>query len=303
MTLKGNKLQIAFIGCVESSLLALTTLIDMDCVEICAVITRSDSKVNSDFVDLSPVCKANDIPYLFEDPHAREATLDFLCEYNIDVIYCFGWSYLLKQEILEIAPHGVIGFHPAKLPMNRGRHPIIWALALGLEETASTFFKMDEGADSGPIISQKLVTIDTSDDATSLYNKILHVANEQIKDFTKALYAGNAQFIEQNAEQATYWRKRSRKDGLIDWRMSATSIHNLIRALAPPYPGAEFMLDEKLYVVSSSTLSLNSCADNVEPGKVISTIDNSLLIKCAGTDAIWLHEIDATIIENIGEYL
>ncbi len=303
MTSEGNKLRIAFIGCVESSLLALTTLIDMDCVELCAVVTRSDSKVNSDFVDLSPVCKANDIPYLFEDPHAREETLDFLCEYNLDVIYCFGWSYLLKQEILDIAPQGVIGFHPAKLPMNRGRHPIIWALSLGLEETASTFFKMDRGADSGPIISQQLIDIDATDDATSLYNKILYVANQQIKDFTRALHNGNARFMEQNHELATYWRKRGRKDGLIDWRMSATSIHNLIRALAPPYPGAEFMLDEQLYAVSSSTLSLNSCAENVEPGKVISKSDSSFLIKCAGTDAIWLHKIDAAILENIGEYL
>jgi methionyl-tRNA formyltransferase len=63
--------------------------------------------------------------------------------------FCLGWSNLLKAEILKAAPLGVIGFHPAALPANRGRHPLIWALGLGLDETATTFFFMDKGADRG----------------------------------------------------------------------------------------------------------------------------------------------------------
>ena len=64
---------------------------------------------------------------------------------NPDIIFCFGWSNLLKKDILTLAPMGVLGFHPSKLPQNRGRHPLIWALALGLKKSASTFFFMDEG--------------------------------------------------------------------------------------------------------------------------------------------------------------
>lgn len=64
-----------------------------------------------------------------------------------DILLCFGWSSLLKEELLRIAPMGVLGYHPAELPYNKGRHPLIWAKVLGLEETASTFFFMDQTAD------------------------------------------------------------------------------------------------------------------------------------------------------------
>jgi methionyl-tRNA formyltransferase len=65
-----------------------------------------------------------------------------------DVIFCFGWSKLLKQKLLKLAPLEVVGFQPAALHANRGRHPVLWALVLGLYKTASTFFFMEEGRDS-----------------------------------------------------------------------------------------------------------------------------------------------------------
>ena len=68
---------------------------------------------------------------------------------------------------------GVIGYHPAALPKNRGRHPLIWALVLGLKKTASSFFIMDERADSGDVISQEEIIINDDDDASSLYAKMI----------------------------------------------------------------------------------------------------------------------------------
>ena len=88
------------------------------------------------------------------------------------MIFCFGWSSLLKERVLNIPPMGVIGYHPAKLPENRGRHPLIWAIALGLENSASTFFFMDKGADSGDILSQVDFNISYQDDAQSVYQKV-----------------------------------------------------------------------------------------------------------------------------------
>ena len=79
-----------------------------------------------------------------------------------------------------MAEYGVIGFHPAKLPANRGRHPIIWALALGLEKTASTFFRMDKNADSGPIVSQVDIKIRRNFSARCLYDEILKAVSLQV---------------------------------------------------------------------------------------------------------------------------
>ena len=86
---------------------------------------------------------------------------------------------------------GVLGFHPTKLPQNRGRHPIIWSLALGLKKSASTFFFMDEGADSGKILSQKNFEILDSDDAQSLYDKFVNIALLQIENFLPQLKKKN----------------------------------------------------------------------------------------------------------------
>ncbi len=295
-------IRIGFIGCVESSQLALTTLLQITEAKVVAVVTKAISNINADFVDLTPLCRANSIPYMiFEQDN--KLIESFFREHEVDIIYCFGWSHILKPSLLKLPPMGVIGFHPAKLPANRGRHPIIWALAMGLNETASTFFRMDEGADSGPILSQVGIVISKQDDATSLYQKILEVAQQQIIQFTQALHKGTAFFNTQNDLDATYWRKRSRRDGLIDWRMTSEAIHNLIRALTYPYPGAEFIWNEKFITVRKSRLTDITAPRNFEPGKVMAVENNSVLVKCYADGCIWLDELEIESLPKVGDYL
>jgi len=143
--------------------------------------------------------------------------------------------------MLAAAPLGVVGFHPAALPANRGRHPLIWSLALGLEQTASTFFFMDAGADSGDILLRRALAIDPTDDARTLYDKVCACALEQITQFVSQLANGSFAREPQAHAQANIWRKRGMADGKIDWRMSAVSVHNLVRALAKPYVGAHLL--------------------------------------------------------------
>lgn len=107
-----------------------------------------------------------------------------------DIGFCFSWSQLIKKEIINLFPKGIVGFHPALLPQNRGRHPLIWALALDLSETASTFFLINEGADEGDIISQRLISISYEDDAKTLYDKVLDAAIEQQSELVESLEDG-----------------------------------------------------------------------------------------------------------------
>ncbi len=291
-----------FIGCVESSRIALQALLDVNNLKISAVVTRDQSAVNADFCDLTDICGLHNIPFHLENPRERSASVDFLGSFDLDIIFCIGWSYLLDKKMLALSKQGVIGFHPAALPYNRGRHPIIWALVLGLEETASTFFLMDEGADSGPIVSQRVVPISQSDNATSLYKKILQISRNQLVNLANDLVNGNAIFIEQDESKATYWRKRRRSDGVIDFRMTASSIYNLIRALAPPYPGAEFIINGQNIIIQNSCVSPDKFPMNIEPGKVLSKKDKNLLVKTAGDSAIWLLDLDENDIA-VGDYL
>ncbi|MEL7798450.1 formyltransferase family protein [Idiomarina loihiensis] len=295
-------MKIGLIGCVQSSENALKTLLTIPNVQVAAVVTRKSSQFNNDFCDLSSICEDENISYHYENPKEKELSTEFLKKFDLDVIYCIGWSYLLDEELFSMPPLGVIGFHPAKLPQNRGRHPIIWALALGLSETASTFFKIDNGVDSGPILSQEVINIERNDDANSLYDKVMRVAEKQIVEFTAALAEGKAEFIEQDEVEATYWRKRSRKDGFIDFRMSAEAIYNLVRALAPPYPCAEFLYSDVYYKVPKSELINSGYPKNIEPGRVLKVSEKDLLVKTEGEGAIWLRDVDSHTIQ-IGDYL
>jgi methionyl-tRNA formyltransferase len=208
---------------------------------------------------------------------------------------------LVRSPLLELPRLGVVGFHPAALPENRGRHPLIWALVLGLEETGSTFFFMDEGADSGDLLSQRKIPIEPTDDAGSLYTRVTEVALEQIREIVPLLESGQYQPQPQDHSKANVWRKRGVADGRIDWRMAAESIHNLVRGLTHPYVGAHFDYGEKSVKVWRSEIEPDVTA-NLEPGKVLAAGEEGLLVK-TGIGAIRLLEYEPRISLTPGDYL
>jgi methionyl-tRNA formyltransferase len=293
-------MRIVFIGTVEFSLRALERLLAMH-AQIVGVCTLQDSKFNSDHVDLGAISEAHRLPWFYaEDINSTEA-LSWIQDKAPDVIFCFGWSRLLKQDLLRLAPWGVVGFHPATLPANRGRHPLIWALVLGLEKTASTFFFMDAVADSGDILSQREIFIEDEDDARTLYDKVTRTALEQIEEFLPQLALGTFQRHKQDHQIANTWRKRGSEDGKIDWRMSANSIHNLVRGLAKPYVGAHFIVDGREIKVWKVAVVID-VPRNIEPGKILMQTGSRPVVKC-GDDAICLLVTEPSFEPIVGGYL
>lgn len=293
-------MRIVFVGTVEFSRRALERLVEID-ADIAGVCTLRDSAFNADHCDLSHVCEAHGIPWVYAPDINSEETLQWINDRQPEIVFCFGWSKLLRTRLLHLAPMGVVGFHPAALPANRGRHPIIWALALGLRETASTFFFMDEGADSGDILSQVAIPIDEGDDAAALYDKITTCALSQISSFVPQLAAGSVHRMAQEHSQANTWRKRTKADGQIDWRMSARNIHNLVRALSNPYVGAHFLYRNEEIKVWRTELVLD-VPQNVEPGKVLEVTNEGVVVRC-GEQGIRLSKTDPMFMPAIGEYL
>ena len=293
-------MKVLLVGTVEFSLKTLEKLIDLK-VDLIGVCTKEASTFNSDFADLKPLCIANKIPYLTVDDINSRDSIQWITALNPDVIFCFGWSSLIKKEILNIAPMRVVGFHPAKLPMNRGRHPLIWALALGLKESASTFFFMDEGADSGDMLSQVDFEISYQDDARSIYNKVIDIALCQIEEFIPKLEKNSFTRIRQNNQHSNSWRKRNELDGEIDFRMSSRSIYNLTRALTKPYVGAHIKFNETNYSVWKVKES-NDFQENIEPGKVLRVFDKIFVVK-SYDGAIEIIEHDFKEMPKVGEYL
>jgi methionyl-tRNA formyltransferase len=212
-----------------------------------------------------------------------------------------GWSEIIKDELLGIPPLGVIGFHPTALPKNRGRHPLIWSLVLGLNETASTFFFMDSGADSGDIISQVEIQIEHEDNANDLYRKVTEVAKKQILEIVPKLALGTIERRSQDNALANVWRKRGITDGLIDWRMSAESIYNLVRGLSKPYVGAHLIFKGIEIKVWGATI-LTDAPDNIEPGKVLFITEAGPVVKC-GSGALCLTQTEPGFKPTEGDYL
>jgi methionyl-tRNA formyltransferase len=188
--------------------------------------------------------------------------------------------------------------------MNKGRHPLIWALVLGLHKTASTFFMIDEGADSGDIVSQEIVKIDDDDDARSLYDKLCKVARCQVVKLTKQFIDGAVKFCPQDSTVGNTWRKRGIADGLIDFRMSGKDIYNLIRALTRPYVGAHFLLEgAEIKVWKSEVITNCSQYSNIEFGKVIKKFSpTSFLVKVGGNSLIKILECEPVELKE-GDYL
>lgn len=297
-------MNIVLIGCVEFSYVILKHLITLKNIKIVGIVTRKESVFNADFHSLEPLAFEKGIPCFFSKDNDQIGMVEWLSKLKPDVIYCFGWSYLLKKEILKIPRLGVIGYHPAALPKNRGRHPIIWALALGLRETASTFFFMDEGADSGDILSQKKVQIAPDDDAFSLYRKLTSVAIGQVTEFTLHLAENSFSKISQDHSKANYWRKRTKRDGQIDWRMSSNSIYNLVRALTRPYVGSHCVCEAEEIKIWKTEVVDSQFPDfeNIEPGKVLQVDGRKIVVKC-GEGVLRLIEHEFRTIPKEGCYL
>lgn len=295
-----NKLKILFIGAVDFSYSCLEILIKKE-YQICGVITKEKSKFNSDFKELTPLCLANDIPFLYDSQTEPNKKIEFIQTHKPDVIYCLGWSYLLPKNILNLTKHGVIGFHPALLPNNRGRHPIIWALFLGLKKTGSTFFIMDEGADTGDIISQREIEINPLDDAGTLYDKIRNTAITQLLDFTNQLQTKSEfkKVIKQDKAEGNSWRKRGRIDGKIDFRMNTVAILNLIRALTKPYIGAHIEFNDQEIKVWSGKSVEKVYSDNIEPGKILESKEYKIIVKTYDSAIVLTdHEFEVLPLKN-----
>lgn len=293
-------MRILFIGCVKSSYIFLETLIKNK-AEVVGVITKEKSDFNADFTDITPLCRANDIPYLYVKTTNDMSSAQFIRDLKPDIGFCLGWSLLVSGDIIDLFPMGMVGYHPAALPLNRGRHPLIWALALGLNETASSFFMIDKTADTGDIISQRPVTITYEDTAETLMDKVNSIGALQLTELVKEFEAGTVVKIPQAPDEGNSWRKRGKIDGQIDWRMSGKAIYDLVRALTRPYVGAHFVKDGTDYKVWAVKEIKTDRYKNIEPGKVIDVTEQGFVVKA------WDSLIEVTDSDPIdihaGDYL
>ena len=274
-------MRIVFIGSSKSSkaLLEKSIKLNLNIVGICTL----KKSFNHDFCDLKKIFSNLKIPKFYSTDINSAASYNWIKNKKPDLIFCFGWSQILEKKIFLLPKIATIGFHPSELPKNRGRHPIIWSLALGLKKTASTFFLINnEKPDSGEIISQKKIKINNTDTAQTLYDKIIRQSLKQLSKIINIFKEGK-KIVKKKTNTSNYWRKRNYLDGVIDWRMSAKKIYDLTRALDKPYMHSHFFLKKKeVKILSCKIINYKNNNNNInlEPGKIILKRSNFFDVKC-----------------------
>ena len=272
------------------------------------VISSRKKKLNSDSYNLKKFCKVSKIKFYETNDINDHKTFQNIRNFYPDLILCIGFSKLLRGRLLKSYKNKLLGYHPSNLPYNRGRHPIIWSVFLGLKFIYSSFFLIDKGIDSGKIISKEKFVNKKNYFADDVYKKLATLAIYQLSNILthykkyKKLKIIRQRFNKKSV--SNLWRKRTFEDGKIDWRMSKETIINLVRSLSHPYPGAHFLYKKKVikvFRIQKATFKKASPYLFEEPGKVVS-IKNGISIKCAD-GYLKIKEILPKIKIKKGDYL
>ncbi|MFS2156613.1 bifunctional UDP-4-amino-4-deoxy-L-arabinose formyltransferase/UDP-glucuronic acid oxidase ArnA [Pseudomonas sp. Pseusp122] len=263
MSLKAVVFAYHDIGCV-----GIQSLLDAG-YEISAVFTHADDpKEKTFFASVAQLCARHDIPVHAPEDVNHPLWIERVGKLAPDFIFSFYYRHLLSDTLLAQAKNGGFNLHGSLLPRYRGRAPANWVLVNGETETGVTLHKMVKRADAGDILAQQRVSIDISDDALSLHGKLRQAAAELLSETLPVLGRGQLNGTAQDESLASYFGRRTPADGRMDWHLPATTLHNLVRAVTQPYPGAFYLAGEHKLVVWSA--KVQSGNEGLAPGTVIS---------------------------------
>ena len=209
--------------------------------DIAGVVTRIDKPAGRGRTMSSPAVKMAALemglevyqPKRVRDPEAVEGLLRLAPE----VIVVAAYGQILPKEILMFPRYGCINIHASLLPLYRGAAPINWAIIRGETRTGNTIMQMDEGMDTGAILLQEAIPVDSKDTAGTLAEKLSVLGAKLITEALPLVEAGKLAPVQQDDSKATLAPLLKKEDGLINWALSASEIHNRVRGLTP-WPGA-----------------------------------------------------------------
>jgi len=155
-----------------------------------------------------------------------------------DFLFSFYYRHMLGAEWLHVATRGALNMHGSLLPKYRGRASVHWAILNGESATGASLHYMLEKPDAGALVDQQPVPIAENDSALDVTVRVAEAAAAVLKRTLPQLIAGTADRMPLDLSRGSYFGRRRPEDGRIDWRKGARAVHDLVRAVAPPFPGA-----------------------------------------------------------------
>lgn len=247
----------------------LSVLLDAG-VDVALVITHQDSPHEHIwFESVADLAARHNLPCITpEDPNNLKI-IEKIRAIAPDFLFSFYYRLMLQAPLLAIPTQGALNMHGSLLPAYRGRVPVNWAIIHGETQTGASLHYMTEKPDAGDLVAQTTVPILADDLAIDVFHKVVCAAEMTLHQVLPRLITGTAPRTPMDLSQGSYYGGRRAEQGQIDWSASVISIHNLIRAVAPPYPGAfTLLLNKPLRIIRSRVI------DHLPHAKTVFFCDN-----------------------------
>ncbi|MBU3597600.1 formyltransferase [Polynucleobacter bastaniensis] len=208
-------------------------------IQIDLVITHQDDpNENIWFASVIKLCENQRIPYVTPNSNQLMDLVPRIQKLAPDYLFSFYYRHMIPAELLACAKVAALNMHGSLLPKYRGRAPVNWAILHGETQTGATLHIMETKPDAGDIVGQSTVSIGANETATDVFDKVSQAAISVINQVLPELLKGHIPRKLNNLTQGSYFGGRKPADGQILWHQTAQQVHNLVRAVAPPYPGA-----------------------------------------------------------------
>ena len=243
-----SKQRIVFMGTGDIALPSFSFLMEMDEVEVVALITQPDKPVGRKQILTAPAIKelalANDIPVMQPERAREKSFILELAELKPDVIVVMAYGQILSQELLDIPSTACINLHASLLPKYRGAACIQAAIDAGDSHTGITVMHVVKALDAGDIILKKEAAIGEQETAGELHDRLADIAPEALTEVMTQFANGSATREPQDENLVSYIPKLLREHGEIDWTQSAAALERRIRAY-DPWPGTSTSFTDK----------------------------------------------------------
>lgn len=286
-----------FLGTPQFAVPTLQALIDSSCFNVTAVFTQPDRRAGRGKKFRSPPVKIlaeEQGIEVFQPERIRgnSEALETMRRLNPDVAVVVAYGQILPEQFFSVPRLGTVNVHASVLPSYRGASPIVRAVLNGDESTGVTIMKIDQGMDTGDILSIREIPIHP-DDTSGELEGVLSVEGARLLVDTLASYSsGKIVPVEQDHDKASYAPKLVKADAIINWENSALAIHNQIRAMNPR-PGAltSFREEDLSFKIWKSVFSREQESGDASPGTVLSYDDEGPLIACGDKTALRILEV------------
>lgn len=202
-----------------------------------------------------------------------------------------SYNQILRRAVLGLPRMGVLNFHAGMLPRYRGRNVINWAIINGEEEIGITAHQVDEGIDTGPIVLQRALPIGWTDSYGDVLRRVVDAFPALVSDAVRLVASGEAVPVPQDESAATYFGGRADGDEWLDWGATSRELHNKIRAITRPGPGARTMVGDRLVTIWRAHYEPDWPRYTARPGQVVGRSDDGAAIVKTGDSTIRVHEV------------